>query len=55
MKKAYVTPEIEKVEFQYRDQVVAASGKCNPIYKNEDTDNDRVCDLGDKTLVEYAQ
>lgn len=26
MKKTYVTPEIEKVAFQYRDQVVATSG-----------------------------
>lgn len=25
MKKAYVTPEIERIEFQYRDQVVVAS------------------------------
>ena len=26
MKKTYETPSIEKVEFQYRDQVVVASG-----------------------------
>lgn len=26
MKKSYVTPDVEKVAFQYRDQVVAASG-----------------------------
>ena len=26
MKRAYVTPEVEKIEFQYRDQVVVASG-----------------------------
>lgn len=26
MKKTYVTPDVEKVAFQYRDQVVAASG-----------------------------
>ncbi|MBQ2976170.1 MAG: hypothetical protein IJE17_01625 [Clostridia bacterium] len=25
MKKTYVTPDVEKVAFQYRDQVVAAS------------------------------
>lgn len=25
MKKTYVTPEIERVAFQYRDQVVASS------------------------------
>ena len=28
MKKTYETPSIEVVAFQYRDQVVAASGKC---------------------------
>ena len=27
MKKAYSTPEIEKINFQYRDQVVVASSK----------------------------
>ena len=26
MKKIYETPSIEKIAFQYRDQVVAASG-----------------------------
>ena len=26
MKKMYETPEVEVVKFQYRDQVVAASG-----------------------------
>ena len=26
MKKTYETPEVEVVKFQYRDQVVAASG-----------------------------
>ena len=26
MKKTYETPSIEKIAFQYRDQVVAASG-----------------------------
>ncbi len=26
MKKTYETPSVEKVAFQYRDQVVAASG-----------------------------
>lgn len=28
MKKVYETPAVEKVEFQYRDQVVVASGGC---------------------------
>lgn len=26
MKKVYETPEVEKIAFQYRDQVVVASG-----------------------------
>ena len=26
MKKSYETPTVEKIAFQYRDQVVAASG-----------------------------
>lgn len=29
MKKTYETPSIEVVAFQYRDQVVAASGPCS--------------------------
>ena len=28
MKKTYETPSIEVVKFQYRDQVVVASGRC---------------------------
>ena len=34
MKKAYETPEVEVVKFQYRDQVVAASGNCVGKYEN---------------------
>ena len=33
MKKAYVTPAVEKVEFQY-DRVVAASGSCTNQWVN---------------------
>ena len=29
MKKTYETPSVEKIAFQYRDQVVVASGVCN--------------------------
>lgn len=29
MKKTYETPTVEKVAFQYRDQVVVASGVCH--------------------------
>jgi|GEM_PF-2168245 len=33
MKKTYVTPDVEKVAFQYRDQVVVASGgSCEAHY-----------------------
>lgn len=28
MKKTYVTPSVDKIAFQYRDQVVAASIPC---------------------------
>ena len=34
MKKMYETPEVEVVKFQYRDQVVAASGTCVSTWKN---------------------
>ena len=29
MKKSYETPSVEKIKFNYRDQVVAASGTLN--------------------------
>ena len=29
MKKVYETPNAEKIEFQYRDQVVVASSVCS--------------------------
>lgn len=38
MKKSYETPSIEVVKFQYRDQVVVASGNigtCDRIYRND--------------------
>lgn len=31
-KKNYETPEAEKIMFNYRDQVVAASQSCSPIW-----------------------
>ena len=34
MKKMYETPEVEVVKFQYRDQVVAASGNCESVWVN---------------------
>lgn len=33
-KKNYETPEAEKIMFNYRDQVVAASQSCHPIWSN---------------------
>ena len=36
MKKTYETPSVEKVEFQYRDQVVVASGgACTQHYEGQ--------------------
>lgn len=34
MKKTYETPSVEVVKFQYRDQVVAASGNCQSVWVN---------------------
>lgn len=37
MKKTYEAPSIEKIAFQYRDQVVAASGhqpNCKEVYSH---------------------
>ena len=34
MKKTYEAPSIEKIEFQYRDQVVVASGSCEGEFKH---------------------
>ena len=42
MKKEYTTPEVEKVEFNYREQVVASPG-CNVQYINFGTLEDRQC------------
>ena len=43
MKKAYVTPTVEKVEFQY-DKAVVASGGCTTQAINYDDNKDKVCD-----------
>lgn len=32
MKKTYETPSVEKIAFQYRDQVVVASGTCESVW-----------------------
>ena len=49
MKKVYEAPSVEKVEFQYRDQVVAASG-CISAWINE---GDRHCPVEDQVHVKY--
>ncbi len=37
MKKKYEAPTAEAVKFEYKDQVVAASGKCEHGYVNKPT------------------
>ena len=54
MKKTYEAPSIEKIAFQYRDQVVVASGNCPPIYANIDNSGDKVCDTGEKEFQGYS-
>ena len=49
MKKTYETPSIEVVKFQYRDQVVVASGKCTGVWKNV---GDESCATGKPEWVE---
>lgn len=44
MKKAYETPSVEVVKFQYKDQVVAASGVCSVTNVH---DNGRTCVSGE--------
>ena len=40
MKKTYVTPDVEKVAFQYRDQVVVASGtSCTQNWTGDQSGN----------------
>lgn len=50
MKKAYETPSAEVVKFQYRDQVVAASGvtqDCTSVWVNAGDDS---CTSGNSYL-----
>lgn len=37
MKKTYVAPVAEKINFEYKDQVVAASGNCTNQWVNVGT------------------
>ena len=52
MKKAYSTPEIEKINFQYRDQVVAASGNFFGLYGVNDCENQQVASEKNNTCVQ---
>ena len=45
MKKVYEAPAVEKVEFQYRDQVVVASGVDQAL--NHDPNNIKQCEYLD--------
>ena len=50
MKKEYTTPVAEKVEFNYREQVVASPGKeCIGLWNKEGSDG---CE-GKQEFVEY--
>lgn len=48
-KKTYETPEAEKMLFNYRDQVVAASN-CTSYYRNEDVQGTENCNDGNHLL-----
>ena len=48
-KKNYETPEAEKMLFNYRDQVVAASA-CTSYYRNEDVNLTQNCNSGNHLL-----
>lgn len=49
MKKTYETPSVEVVKFQYRDQVVVASGQCTGVWKNAGEER---CETGTPEWVE---
>lgn len=56
MKKTYEAPSVEKIAFQYRDQVVAASGinthKCEVHYSHS---NDVVNCMDNKNVVSASE
>lgn len=53
MKKTYETPSIEVVKFQYRDQVVVASGNSNCQSKYENI-GDGGCPQDEQVWVEHV-
>jgi len=50
MKKTYETPSIEKIAFQYRDQVVVASTQCGSYYIKEGEYTGGYCEEGNEHL-----
>lgn len=49
MKKTYEAPTVERVEFKYRDQVVAASGlPCGSYYIKEGAYTGGYCENGNE-------
>ena len=50
MKKTYETPSIEVVKFQYRDQVVAASGSYYGMYGVGGCDNEAQASTQESTV-----
>jgi len=51
MKKAYEAPTVEKIAFQYRDQVVAASGthtNCELVWVNTSSVTGTECESDNK-------
>lgn len=52
MKKVYETPAVEKVAFQYRDQVVVASGACGSQWLNDAPPGGVGCTIGTPEKVQ---
>ena len=50
MKKAYVTPTVEKVEFQYNKVVVASGTNCRDIWLNQGDGISNGCRVGEPIL-----
>ena len=54
MKKTYEAPTVERVEFKYRDQVVAASAGCGIQYVNLGTLTTK-CPDDQQVAIEYLK
>lgn len=52
MKKTYETPSIEKIAFQYRDQVVVASGNYETVCSFHNTQIEDGCHSTVETIVD---